>query len=866
MLQRINSRRLASAASLLSAVLLSAVTLLAQAPQPDSEALHARVNAIIHKMTLEEKIDYIGGTGFAIRAMPNLDLPAFEMSDGPYGVRSNAGLPSTTYAAGIGLAATWNPELAQSVGEGIGKDARARGIHFMLGPGINIYRSPRNGRNFEYFGEDPFLTAAITTGYITGMQTQGVSATVKHYMGNNSEFLRHDSDSIIDERTLREIYLPGFEAAVKKAHVGAIMDSYNLTNGLHMTQNNYFNTEIARKEWGFQGVMMSDWNATYDAVGAANGGLDLEMPTGKFMNRKDLLPAVQSGQVTTATIDEKIFHILDTAGRFGWLDRTQTDTSLSLFSAQNNAIALNAAREGLVLLKNEGNLLPLDKAQTRSILVVGPDAYPGVPVGGGSAGVRPFHTVSALEGLSAYLGTGATVYYDRGLPTLPELARNTNFVTEAPNSDNPGHPGLKLDTFHNSDLSGLPVTSTVVQHINSAGISWQSLMDDPEAAAAIFSGAKHESSRRWTGYYIVQQPGNYIVALQGPGEGSGNRVYVDEKLIIDDWTLVRADQPHATLQFSAGPHKVVVEESRLSPIGGRLRLAIVDESKVVNPRAKELAAKADVVVIAAGFDSDSESEGGDRTFDLPFGQDQLIREIAAANKKTIVTVTSGGNVDSTAWIDHIPGYIETWYSGQEGGTALAEVLFGAVNPSGHLPATFERNAQDNPTYANYYPEANSNRIVYKEGIFIGYRGYQHNHIKPLFPFGYGLSYTIFKFSNLSIKPEAAAAHATVSFDITNTGSRTGAEVAQVYVSDTHAQVPRPAEELKGFEKVSLQPGQTRHVSIELDSRAFAYYDTTEKKWHIAPGAFAIQVGDSSESLDLKGSLEISKESATAATF
>lgn len=850
-----------SLSALLCTAALMTSAALAQAPQPDSDAIHARVNAIIQKMTLEQKLEYIGGTGFAVRAVPSLGLPALEMSDGPFGVRSNAGLPSTTYAIGIGLAASWNRDLAYKAGEGIGRDARARGVNFMLGPGIDIYRSPRNGRNFEYFGEDPYLTGEIATGYIKGMQSEGVSATVKHYMGNNNEYLRHDSDSIIDERTMREIYLPGFEAAVRKGGVGAIMDSYNLINGVHATQNGYLNIDIARKDWGFKGVMMSDWVATYDGVAAANGGLDIEMPTGAFMNPKNLLPAVQSGQVKESTINEKIFHILDTAERFRWLDRPQLDSSISLDDAQNNAVALKTAQEGLVLLKNEGSLLPLNKAQIKSVLVVGPDAYPGVPVGGGSAGVKPFHTVSPLEGLSAYLGTGATVYYDRGLATLPELARNTEFVTEGEN----GKPGLNFETFHNADLSGTPASTTVARHINAAGVSIRNLLEDPGALAALFAGGTfHESSRRWTGYYVAPSSGKYILALQASGEGSGNRVYVDGKLVIDDWTLVRAKQPHVTLELTAGPHKVVAEDWRRSPIGGQLQLGIVKEDDVVSAKAKELAAKADVVVVAAGFDADSESEGSDRTFDLPFGQDQLIQAMVAANKKTIVAVTSGGNVDSESWVGSVPAYIENWYGGQDGGTALAQVLFGDVNPSGHLPATFERRAEDNPTYNNYYPEAGTNRVVYKEGIFVGYRGYQHDHVEPLYPFGYGLSYTTFKFSNLGVHPDGAAA--TVSFDVTNTGSRAGQEVAQVYVSDTHATVARPEEELKGFDKVALAPGETWHVTISLDSRAFAYYDTAAKGWKIDPGSFRIGVGDSSAAIDLKGSVDISKEAAASATF
>ncbi|MCL2659857.1 MAG: glycoside hydrolase family 3 C-terminal domain-containing protein, partial [Acidobacteriaceae bacterium] len=405
------------------AVLLGCGLALAQAPQVESAAMRARVDAIIAKMTLEEKIDYIGGTGFAVRAMPRLGLPAFEMSDGPVGTRSNEGHPSTTYAAGIGLAASWDRDLAREIGAGIGRDARARGVHYMLGPGVNIYRSPLNGRNFEYFGEDPFLSAAVTANYIEGMQTQDVSATVKHFLGNNSEYLRHGVDSVIDERALREIYLPAFEAAVRQAHVGAIMDAYNLTNGLHMTQNGRFNTDIARNEWGFGGVMMSDWDATYDGVAAANGGLDIEMPNGRFMNQKNLLPAVKSGQVPESVIDEKVRRLLLTAARFGWLDREQRDDSISLYDTKNNDLALRSARASMVLLKNEGGLLPLDRSRVKSVLVVGPNAYPGAATGGGSASVVPFHTVSLLDGMGTLLGDAVKVYYDRGVMSLEDMAQ-----------------------------------------------------------------------------------------------------------------------------------------------------------------------------------------------------------------------------------------------------------------------------------------------------------------------------------------------------------------------------------------------------------------------------------------------------------
>jgi beta-glucosidase len=726
----------------------------------------------------------------------------------------------------------------------------------MLGPGVNIYRSPRNGRNFEYFGEDPFLTSNIAVGYITGMQQQGVSSTIKHYIANNSEYLRHDSDSIVQERALRELYLPSYEAAVKTAHVGAIMDSYNLIDGLHATQNGYLNIDILRKEWHFPGVLMSDWDATYDAIGAANGGLDLEMPTGKFMNQKDLLAAVKNGTVPEATIDLKIHHILATAQSFGWLDQgySQRDSNISVADVHDQQIALRSARESAVLLKNEGNLLPLDKSKLKTILVVGPDAYPGVPVGGGSAGVVPFHLVSDVEGLTTALGTSVNVFYDRGLPTLSHLANETSFTTAATG----GQEGVTVESFANPNLEGQSATSTV-KHITLDGLSIKKLIENLDALLpTLFNASDKQVSHRFTGFYTAPADGRYVVALEGSGEGSGNRVFVDDRLIFDDWKLVRAFQPTTTLQLSAGPHKIVVEEWQRNVVGGSLLFAITPADKIVNPHALELARKADAVVIAAGFQQESESEGGDRTFSLPFGQDELINAIAAVNPKTVVAVTSGGNVDSSAWLDHVPAVLETWYAGQEGGTALAEILFGQVNPSGHLPVTFERRAEDNPTYANYYPEGDTRRVLYKEGIFVGYRGYEHNGVKPLFPFGFGLSYTTFDFSNLAVDRASGGANEaySVSFDVKNTGSRDGAEVAQVYVSAPAGGTPRPAHELKGFERVQLAPGETRHVTLTLDSRAFAYYDVPSKSWKVPAGSYIIHVGDSVEHLPLQAPVNV----------
>jgi beta-glucosidase len=848
---KVNAMRktLSTSVAVLSLLFNSFLPVLAQTTAPPSQTdVERRVESILSKMTLEEKIDMLGGVdGFFVRDVPRLGLPRLKMADGPLGVRNYG--PATAMAGGVSLAATWNPQLAERVGTEIGRDARAKGVHFLLGPGVNIYRSPTNGRNFEYFGEDPYLAARTAVGYIRGVQSQGVSATVKHFMGNNSEFDRHNTDSVIDERTMREIYMPTFEAAVKEAHVGAIMDSYNLVNGEHASQNHHILTDVAKQEWGFDGTMMSDWFATYDGVAAANAGQDLEMPGGFNMNRQNLLPAIQQGRVSAATIDEHVRRILRTAIRFGWLDRDQLDASVSRFNQQGRQVALQAAREGMVLLKNDGNLLPFNKARTKSVLVVGPDAYPAVPVGGGSAGVQPFAAVSFLEGLSNTLGAGVNVLYQRGIPSLSEMAEATNFTNAAAN----GQTGLRAEYFKTEDMKGAPAATRNEQHVNYG----------PGARASFPEGT---IASRWTGYYKPQSAGTHDIFVQSTGEDGGyNRLFVDDKLVLDNWTVSRALTGYVTLQLDATPHKIVLEQhGRSGWLGAKLKLGIVRRGSAVDAEAKQMASKADAVVVCAGFGPETESEGADRTFGLPVGQDELIEEMAAANKNTIVVVTSGGSVDMSAWVGRVPALIEAWYPGQEGGTALAEILKGDVNPSGRLPVTFERRWEDNPVHDSYYPAEGTKRVEYKEGVFVGYRGYEKNNTKPLFPFGYGLSYTTFKYSNLTIRPAATSpanssspgALYEVSFDVKNTGTREGADVAEVYVGDTHAKVARPAKELKGFSKIMLRPGETRRVTVTLDRRALSYYDADSKQWRADPGDFDVLVGRSSEQIELRGKLTL----------
>ncbi|MGA8940806.1 MAG: glycoside hydrolase family 3 N-terminal domain-containing protein, partial [Acidobacteriaceae bacterium] len=414
---------------------------------PDSPAIEHRIDAMLAKLTTAEKIQLIGGHDSMFTfAAPSIGLPQLKMSDGPLGVRTWG--PSTAYPAGIALAATWDPKLAEREGVALGEDARARGVNFLLGPGIDIYRAPMNGRNFEYFGEDPYLAAHMDVGYIDGVQSQGVCATVKHFAANNSEYDRHNINSVIDERTLHELYLPAFKAAVQQAHVCSVMDSYNLVNGEHSTQNKILNIDILKKQWGFNGLVMSDWVATYDGVAAANGGLDLEMPDAAFMNAANLLPALKSGAVTEATLNDKVRRLLRVSLMFHFLDRPQLDTNISLDNQHGAEVSLEGARESLTLLKNENNLLPLNIAHIHTIAVIGPDASPAVPGGGGSSQVTPFQATSLLDGLSNSLAGKVNVLYSAGLPSVEDIFNDTTFTN------------LKRETFSGDEASGTATIST----------------------------------------------------------------------------------------------------------------------------------------------------------------------------------------------------------------------------------------------------------------------------------------------------------------------------------------------------------------------------------------------------------------------
>lgn len=825
----------------------------AQGPVPDSPVIEQRVNGMVSKLTLEQKIRLIGGEdSLFIRSEPAVGFSRLKMSDGPLGVRGWG--PVTAFTAGIGLAATWDSELANRVGTAIGHDARSRGIHILLGPGVNIYRAPMAGRNFEYYGEDPFLASRIAVGFIRGVQDQDVIATVKHFAANNEEYDRHNVSSDMDERTLREIYLPAFEAAVKEAGAGAVMNSYNLLNGEHATQNSHLNNDILKKDWGFTGILMSDWSSTYDGVRAANGGLDLEMPDPNFMNAKTLIPAVREGKVAESVIDDKVRRIFRTAIRFGFIDHEQQDYSIPAYSQENRAVALDEARESIVLLKNDNALLPLEIKKVKTIAVLGPDAWPAVTGGGGSSQVTPYSASSLMTGLSDYFLGKVKVLYARGVSPMDDMLAKTSFklpekiaAAELPAAQ--GH-GVMVEQFDNAEFNGSPAATRFVDHVDTILYPEAPQFPQPKGLrySAVFRPAKD----------------SVYIFLATAGGGGAYNLYVDGKLQVAQLSREGIVPLWVELPLQAG-HPVAVRLDYM-PNGStpQAGLAIRSVDELVTPEARKIAAMADAVVVDAGFDASTEGEGFDRTYALPWGQDELIEAALSANSKTIVVLTGGGDVDTHRWIAKAPALLDQWYPGQEGATALAEMISGARSPEGRLPITFPHSWEENPTHDSYYapevPAGATPHIRYSEGVFLGYRSFVTTGKKPLFPFGFGLTYTTFAFSNLKVTPTVTGGHpsAQVSFEVANTGKVASGEVAQVYVGDPSAKVSRPRIELKGFKKVRLAPGEKQQVSISLDERSFSYWDAGANQWRWDAGSFVIAVGDSSENTPLTASIELAR--------
>jgi beta-glucosidase len=664
----------------------------------------ARIDSLIAQMSLEQKITLLHGKSFTtIAGVPALGIRPLTMTDGPLGVRFSTG-GSTAMPAAMAMASTWNPDLVQAMGAVLGQEAAANHFAVLLAPAINIVRTPVGGRTFEYLSEDPLLIGQIASAYVRGVQSQHVSVSVKHFAVNSVERERQTYDCKIDERTMREIYLPGFKAAVDAGAL-SVMAAYNKINGTYSTENSFLLDQVLKKEWGFKGAIISDWGATHSTVAAATAGLSVDMPGDSTLFDRALLDATKLGAVSESVINDKVRRVLRISSFAGGLDAPR---SVTVDAVANAAASRRVAEEGIVLLKNT-DLLPLDPAKLRTVAVIGPNATRLNSTGGGSATVPARYEITPLEGIERRLGT----------------------------------------------------------------------------AVAVIQAA------------------------------------------------VRTD-------------------------------AAIDERTIAN--AAGVASTADVAIVFVGTDKSIDTEGTDKPdLGLLPGHDALVDAVVRANPKTVVVLVNGSALQMP-WADSTPSIVEAWYAGLESGTAIAGVLFGDTNPSGKLPITFPQKLSDVPAHANGNYPPKDGILRYDEGILVGYRHYDTKGIRPLFPFGHGLSYTTFEYSNLRVSPLGASAYA-VAVSVRNTGARDGMEVLQLYIHPTRSTEMRPDKELKAFRKVRLKPGESTDVTMTLDHAAFEYWSSISKKWTLEPATFRIIVGSSSRDLRLAYDLDLShpERSAPAGT-
>ena len=815
-----------------------------------ADSIEQRITELMARMTLLEKVSLChAGSKFAVAAIPRLGIPEFWMSDGPHGVRHEICRDSwdpveteedrSTYLpTGIALAATWNPQAAQRFGTVLGAEARQRCKDVILGPGINIARTPLCGRNFEYFGEDPHLIAALVAPQIQGIQSQQVAACVKHFAANSQELNRNAVDAQMDERTLREIYLPGFEAAVKEGGCITVMGAYNKFRGQYCCHNEHLVNRILKGEWNFDGSYISDWAGVKDTLEAANFGCDLEMGTSdaydEFFLGRSFREAIERGEVGEDVLNDKVRRNLRSMFRAGVFDPNRSAGERN--TARHQRSALEIAQEAIVLLKNDGEFLPLDASKLKRLVVVGDNAITRHAPGGHSSGVKALYEVTPLEGLRHKLGETIELEFFRGYPMgRGEFeAVDPQYLSIA--DEGSGTRGWRAHYWPQRYFAG-----EVLQRAEVAvDFEWDNVAPVPGSEPGQFSAT-------WESVLVPPETGSYEFILVGSHQAC---------LLIDGIVILHRFEGGAeTTGKSIHLHADIAYQLRVElwPSRSDLRIKLgwippwVQKTEDDDEALLEAAKRADAVLFFGGLSHQYDLEGTDRKdMGLHEGQNELIARIAEVNAKTAVILVSGSPVEMP-WVSQVPAILQMWYAGMEGGHAIADVLLGKINPSGKLPITFPRVLEDSPAHAldDYGPDVCS----YKEGIFVGYRWFDAKRIEPLFPFGHGLSYT--KFDLAGLKVERAAAGVSVSLSISNVGERAGAEVIQVYVGQVCCSVARPVRELKGFAKVYLEPSESRRIGVHLPKRAFAYWSVQTDDWKVEAGEFVIEVGVSSRQIMLR---------------
>jgi len=807
------------------------------------------IEELLVQMTLQEKVALLAGThDWYTVPVERLGIPSLKMTDGPNGARGaggfTSGVKAACFPAEISLASTWNIDLLERVGQALAREVHMKGAQVLLAPTVNIQRSPLGGRNFECFSEDPYLSARLAVAYITGLQRAGVGASIKHYVCNDEEFERFSISSEVRERALREIYLLPFQAAVHEIQPWTIMAAYNLVNGIAASENSYLLTQILRQEWGFDGVVVSDWFFSVKSTAAAvNVGLDLEMPSPRWRGEK-LLEAVTLGEVAEATIDISVRRLLQLLAKAGLFEHREEVPEQAIDLPEHRTLIREAASEGIVLLKNERNLLPLQREHVTSLAIIGPNAKVAQIMGGGSAQVNAHYAITPFDGIMARIGDHVSVRYEQGCTNYKLLPLLESELLLA-GTEGTEH-GLAIELFNTLDLSGALAHKEIQPK---SELSWFGQMPvgvNPQ-----------QFSLRAISRFTPQETGTHTFGLISIGR---SRLSIDGQPVIENWTEQTSSgdflgmggkEKQATVTLEAGrAYLLMLELSKSADVPlGAVHLGCLPPMPAdAIERAVAVASASDVAIVCVGFGGEWQSEGFDRpNMDLPGKQDALVEQIAAANPHTIVVLNTGSPI-TMPWLEQVEAVMQAWYPGQECGNAIADVLFGDSNPSGKLPQTFPVRLEDTPAYLNFPGE--NGKVHYGEGLFVGYRYYDAKKIAPLFPFGFGLSYTTFAYSSLSLSTQQIGPDDTcsVSVDITNTGQRAGKEIVQVYVRDQQASLQRPEKELKAFAKVQLKPGERKTVTLSIGRDALAYYDDLAREWVAEAGEFEVLVGASSQDI------------------
>ena len=828
-------------------------------------------NSILAQLTLEDKIRLCHGSGtFTVGAIPRVGITKeFKMSDNSSTVRpdverlswKNGNETATAFPSLSALGATWDRDLVYQFGDALGKEARARGMDMQLGPGVNIHRTPVCGRNWEYFGEDPAHAAKLVVPYVKAVQKNGVATTVKHFVANNQELARHSCSSNPDERTLREIYLPAFKAAICEGGSLAIMNGYNKFRGEKASHSDYLNNKILKGEWGFKGFVVSDWGGLTDTLGGALGGTDVEMCMGANIRhfKQPLLDAVKNGSVPEEILDDKVKRVLYVMAKTQFIGDDGTREKGALETPEHTELARVVAEQAITLLKNDKNVLPLNRDAIKTLLVIGDNAIRKHCPGGGSATANPKYEISPLEGIKKLVGNEVDVQFrnvkdgDDNLAQIPDVW----IKTLDPNSKRVGlgQPAFKAEYFNNTNLSGAPVHVRYEKAIHIKG-----------GKASFPEGIRKDNiSVRWTAKISPVQSGNYTF---GATVDDGVRIFIDNQPIAKQWRAggQRLVKGNSIYLDNAKEYDLRVEYLEYAGAAvcefGMIEEAVYDFSQL----AAE-AAQADAVIYFTGnqhygWKKNVETESVDRkSMKLLKCDNQAIADVLKAKPETVIVNLSGVGVEMP-WVDQAATLVQYYFSGQEGGNAIANVLFGKVNPSGKLTFTMPKKLSDSPAHAlNDY---NDKAVEYKEGVFVGYRWFDAKKIEPLFPFGHGLSYTTFKvgkpqLSKSSIKEGAPV---TVKVNVTNTGKTAGAEVVQLYIVAPKSDVERPVRELKNFGKVFLQPGETKTVTMQVNWQDLAYWETLSSDWKVIPGAYQIEIGTSSRDIKHRATLSAGETTIT----